>query len=119
LLLSLRDSSAATSGQGERLRLVQGREIGHLLDPRNGLPLARRGSATVVAPGGMEADALATALFVLGREEGMAWVRGRRDVAVAFLEPVSVQGGAAALSLHANQSFLRLLEAVDRERVRR
>jgi thiamine biosynthesis lipoprotein len=39
---------------------------GHVLDPRTGEPVARAALAAVVLPGGAEADALSTALLVLG-----------------------------------------------------
>jgi FAD:protein FMN transferase len=43
----------------------------HILDPRTGTSPRRAVSATVVAAGVMLADALATAAFVLGPEEGI------------------------------------------------
>jgi len=66
----LRDSSASTSGNDERGRIVDGREMGHIFDPRNGAPADRALSVTVVAPTATLADALSTALFVMGPEEG-------------------------------------------------
>lgn len=64
------EAAVATSGQYERYVEVDGRARGHILDPRSGLPVERRGSVTVVATSGMLADALATAVFVLGVEAG-------------------------------------------------
>jgi len=65
LIDSLRVSNQAvcTSGDYERGR--------HILDPRTGTPPEAVASATVVASGAMLADALATAAFVLGPEEGI------------------------------------------------
>jgi thiamine biosynthesis lipoprotein len=68
----LKDASASTSGNSERGVAVNGRRIGHLLDPRTGLPARDFGSVTVVAPSGLVADVLSTAFFVLGPEEGLA-----------------------------------------------
>jgi FAD:protein FMN transferase len=70
--LRLSNASAATSGNSERGRLVGGRHIGHLLDPRTGEPAADFGSVTVVAPSALHADILSTAFCVLGPEEGLA-----------------------------------------------
>jgi FAD:protein FMN transferase len=70
--LGLSDQSASTSGDSERSREVAGRRIGHLLDPRTGEPAPDFGSVTVVAPTGLVADVLSTALFVLGPEKGLA-----------------------------------------------
>jgi len=70
--LILTDASVSTSGNSERGRVVEGRAIGHLLDPRTGYPASDFGSATVVAPSGLTADILSTAFFVLGPEKGLA-----------------------------------------------
>jgi FAD:protein FMN transferase len=70
--LRLKDASASTSGNSERSVVVDGRRIGHLLDPRTGEPAPDFGSVTVVAPTGFVADVLSTAFFVLGPENGLA-----------------------------------------------
>jgi FAD:protein FMN transferase len=65
LITSLRVSNQAvcTSGDYERQH--------HILDPRTGASASEVVSATVVAPRAMLADALATAVFVLGPREGI------------------------------------------------
>ena len=67
--LSVSDRAVCTSGDYER----QGRDgsRGHILDPRTGKPADDVTSVTVMAPTAMLADAVATAAFVLGPEEGM------------------------------------------------
>ncbi len=70
--LRLKDASASTSGNSERGLVVNGHRVGHLLDPRTGEPAPDFGSVTVVAPTGLVADILSTALFVLGPKDGMA-----------------------------------------------
>jgi thiamine biosynthesis lipoprotein len=70
--LVLANASVSTSGNSERGRVVEGRAIGHLLDPRTGYPAPDFGSATVVAPSGLTADILSTAFFVLGPARGLA-----------------------------------------------
>jgi thiamine biosynthesis lipoprotein len=66
LLESIRvsDRAVCTSGSYERR--------GHLLDPRSGADPPSVASVTVVAPHAMLADALATAAFVLGPEDGLS-----------------------------------------------
>jgi thiamine biosynthesis lipoprotein len=79
LPLLVTDVSAATSGNAER--------PGEIVDPATGATLRWKGSATAVAPDATSADALSTALFVLGSERGTRWARRRRDVAAVFLDP--------------------------------
>jgi thiamine biosynthesis lipoprotein len=47
----------------------------HILDPRTGLSPSELASVSVAAPDGMTADALSTALFVLGPEHGLELLR--------------------------------------------
>jgi FAD:protein FMN transferase len=76
--ITLRHGALATSGVSRR-RWQQGtRARHHLLDPRSGLP-ARTGlwSASVVAATAEQAEVAATVAFVLGAEEGAAFLRAR------------------------------------------
>ena len=87
LELELRGGSLATSGGAERdVTLRDGVRVGHILDPRTGRPVVRRGSATVWHPDALAADALATALQVMGPDEGFGWAAARR-IAACFLLP--------------------------------
>jgi thiamine biosynthesis lipoprotein len=70
--------SVATSGGSER--------PGHLLDPRSGLRAPFWGSVTVASADAMEADVLATALYVMGPVDGLEWARAQPDLAALFLE---------------------------------
>jgi len=55
-----------TSGSGTQFFIDRGRRLGHILDPRTGIPAEGVLSATVIAPTAAEADSLSTALYVLG-----------------------------------------------------
>jgi FAD:protein FMN transferase len=76
LIASLRVSNQAvcTSGDYERPAAANAAEH-HILDPRTGASPQAVSSATVVAPGAMLADALATAVFVLGPRAGIRLLR--------------------------------------------
>jgi thiamine biosynthesis lipoprotein len=67
--MGLADAAIATSGCGPRDIGADGSVRSATLDPRTGWPIAHKRSATVIAPSAMEADALATAMLVLGEEE--------------------------------------------------
>jgi thiamine biosynthesis lipoprotein len=84
--LRLRGRSASTSAQSERWVEVEGRKLGHILDPRSGEPVPAWGSVTVVAEDPTLADVYSTALLVLGPERAIAWGRSRQDLGVLVLE---------------------------------
>ncbi len=66
------EGALVTSGDYERFYEWEGRRIHHILDPRTGYPAPGCQSVTVWAPTATDADALSTAVFVLGPEEGLA-----------------------------------------------
>lgn len=74
-LLRVSNTCVVSSGDYERFFEFEGRRYHHILDPRDGMPAKGGMSATVVAPNAEQADALATALCVLGPSEGLALIR--------------------------------------------
>jgi thiamine biosynthesis lipoprotein len=88
-LFSVRISKGAvsTSSQRERSFELGGRRYGHIFDPRAGRPVeSRMLSVTVIAPQGSTADALSTALFVMGTAEGKRVAERTRGVGAVFVE---------------------------------
>ncbi len=87
----IRDLGMATSGGYRDFRTAADGADGddrywtHILDPRAGRPVERRtGSVTVLAESCLDADAWATALYVLGPAEGLALAEAK-DIAALFL----------------------------------
>ncbi|MBN1282218.1 MAG: FAD:protein FMN transferase [Proteobacteria bacterium] len=65
-----------TSGSYERFVKIGGRRYSHIIDPRDGMPVENGMiAATVVGGTGAGADSLATALMVLGKDEGRRVVK--------------------------------------------
>ena len=71
----LKDASLSTSASYEQYSEIEGQRYSHIIDPRTGWPTEPLASATVVAPTATEADALSTAVYVLGLQEGQALLR--------------------------------------------
>ena len=69
-----RDCAIATSGDYEQFVVIDGVRYAHIIDPRTGWPARGVVSVTVLTQHGLDADALATAVFVMGSEKGMALV---------------------------------------------
>lgn len=84
LLLNLTSGSLSTSGGSERDGYVNGRRISHHLNPHTGQPVPSFGSVTVWQPRAFDADALSTALYVMGPQKGLRWANEHR-IAACFL----------------------------------
>jgi thiamine biosynthesis lipoprotein len=69
-LSALTNSVVATSGPRAQFVVIEGVRYSHIIDPRTGMALTTGATARVVARDATAADALATALTVLGVEEG-------------------------------------------------
>ena len=81
-VVALHGLSIATSGDYRQHYQFDGRRQSHTLDPRSGYPI-RNGvaSVTVLHPECMAADALSTAISVLGPDEGLAFAEQHRVAA--------------------------------------
>jgi thiamine biosynthesis lipoprotein len=79
-VLPVSNLAVSTSGDYERFFIKDGKRYGHVIDPRSGYPADACQSVTVTAPALAFADALATAVFVLGPAKGMELVERLEDV---------------------------------------
>ena len=93
-VVALDSGSVATSGDAEQFFVHDGARYSHVMDPRTGRPARGVAQVTVIADRGIDADALATTLFVLGPGEGRAFLRSPfvrrrapRATAVWLLDP--------------------------------
>ena len=69
--LLLRNAAVSTSGDAEQFVEIGRIRYSHIIDPRTGRALTGRRSVTVVAPHGIDSDALATAVSVMDPVEGL------------------------------------------------
>jgi thiamine biosynthesis lipoprotein len=74
--LELKDQAVSTSGDYEQYFFKGDRRYSHIFNPKTGYP-QESGiiSVTVIAPDGLTADALSTAIFVLGKDQGQELVK--------------------------------------------
>ena len=91
--IMLGEGAVATSGCGPRDVRANARAQSPTIDPRTGWPVAHRRSATAVAPSALAADALATAMLVLGKREARSLLAQLPDMSARVAGP----GGAAWL----------------------
>ncbi len=71
-VISPENTSVASSGDYRNYFMVDGKRYSHTIDPRTGWPVEHGLAAvSVVLPSATQADALATALMVMGPEEGL------------------------------------------------
>ena len=87
LKTSIDGGSIVTSGIYERNFEVDGVWYHHLLDPKTGWPVMNElASVTIRSESSMEGDAVSTAAFVLGKEEGMKLVESLAGFEAVFIE---------------------------------
>lgn len=73
--MAISNMAVATSGNYERY-FSDAAKVSHISDPRTGYSAQELISVTVIANTAMDADALATAVFVLGEDEGIEMIEG-------------------------------------------
>jgi thiamine biosynthesis lipoprotein len=90
--ICLRNRALGTSGSGTQFFISDGRRFGHILDPRCGWPAENTLSATVAAPTAAEADALATAFYVMGAAAAVEYCRRHNGISAVIMSPTAVAG---------------------------
>lgn len=73
-LLPLNENAVVTSGNYEKYVTFNNIRYTHIINPRTGYPATGIISATVFAPKAEIADALATSIFVMGRDVGIDFI---------------------------------------------
>ena len=121
-VIELKNQSLASSGDYRNFFEVDGKRYSHTIDPRPGYPVSHSVTATsVISPDCMTADAMATALMVLGEQEGVE-VAVKADVEALIL--IKQTNGIASertdnfpapppkITAESGESFLRLVGVV-------
>ena len=79
--LNIRNKAIATSGDYENFYIYNNKKYAHIIDPRSGYAVSDNlASVTIIANDCATADALATAVFVLGEKEGLELIEKLSDI---------------------------------------
>jgi len=84
--VGIRNSGVSTSGDSEQHVEIGDVRYSHIVDPKTGMALTDRRSATVTAPQDISADCYATALCVMGSERGFKLIAGLPGGAALMIE---------------------------------
>lgn len=90
-VLLLWRAGVSTSGDLFQFLEIDGVRYSHIVDPRTGLGLTNSGMVAVIAPDGMTADALATAVSVLGPTGGLRLIRSTPRTAVRIMSENAIE----------------------------
>lgn len=81
------DRALGTSGSATQFFIHDRRRYGHILDPHTGWPAEGTLSTTVAANTAAEADALATAFYVMGRDKSIGHCQRHPGISAAIISP--------------------------------
>ena len=89
---AVQNQGIATSGDYQRYFIKDGVRYHHIFDPHTGKPARLMISTTIITTEVMDADALATAVFVMGPDKGIEWVDSMDNVeAMLMLKDGSIR----------------------------
>ncbi len=89
LAIKLKNQSLATSGNYRNFYIWEGKKYSHEIDPRTGYPIPNTiSSVSVIHPSCAYADAYATALMVMGKEEGPRFAE-TNNIPALFIYPIN------------------------------
>ena len=108
-VLTVPGGAVVTSGDYERFVTIDGQRYAHIVDPRSGRPVTGMRSVTVLTADGAKADALATALFVMGHDEAAAFVKARDDLE-AILVADSADGSPDRQRVFISEGLVELFQ---------
>ncbi len=102
--LTADETAVVTSGSYEKYAEINGKRYAHIIAPRSGYPVTGLKSVTIICPDAELADALATATFVLGKEEGLYLVNQLKGVECLMVTDSDELVTSDNLHLHGYQS---------------
>lgn len=92
-IVPLTEGSVVTSGNYEKFTVIDGEKYSHIINPKTGIPAQGIASVTVFSIKAELADALATAVFVMGSEVGLDRINQLPDTECVIID---MEGGVIA-----------------------
>jgi FAD:protein FMN transferase len=89
-VLRLSHAAVSTSGSEEQHLDAAGKRYSHIIDPTTDMGVTRAITVTIVAPTGLAADPLATAVSILGPERGVSLLRHYPGAAALIVDGTRV-----------------------------
>jgi thiamine biosynthesis lipoprotein len=96
--LRLQDAAVSTSGDAEQHVEITGIRYSHIVNPKTGQALTGKSSVTVVAPNCATSDSLATAVSVLGPQQGLELIGASAGTGALIIQ--QTEHGQKAFELH-------------------
>lgn len=87
LILKVTNVAVATSGDYQQFVLIEGKRYSHIMDRRTGTSAERLSSVTIITDNATDADALATAVSVMGAEKGLALIEKLPNTEAILITP--------------------------------
>ena len=114
-IIEASNQAVVTSGIYERYFMEQGRRYHHIIDTETGYPIESGvASVTIVSGNALEADALSTALFALGVEQGLNYIETCSAAEALFVtreKEVFLSSGMTGLFTITNNSYRIISES--------
>ncbi|MDD5459773.1 MAG: FAD:protein FMN transferase [Phycisphaerae bacterium] len=85
--LAFKDEAVATSGDYRRFNTIGGVRHSHIIDPNHPEAESKLNSVTIIAPTALTADALSTAVTVMGAEKGMSLIESLENTEAILITP--------------------------------
>jgi thiamine biosynthesis lipoprotein len=87
LVLKITNEAVATSGDYQQFVLIEGKRYSHIMDRRTGTSAEGLSSVTIITDNATDADALATAVSVMGAEKGLALIEKMPNTEAILITP--------------------------------
>lgn len=97
------ESSVATSGNYEKYIVFKGEKYSHIIDPRTGYPTKGVTSVSIFSKRAELCDALATAVFIMGRDSGIHLINQLDGVEVVLVDGENKVHKSAGIVFDTNQ----------------